>query len=136
MTPPHVCGRTYRASHDCDHINFTSCGRRFSSESKGVFSAAAAKNGGIVQILRESFALPFANQTAKGSFGGELAPLHGEIEQRAANVPIGCCLGDPVAFQGVGSAIVFGHRTRAPKVCITQPPESRFALNQFVGKGE
>jgi hypothetical protein len=40
----------------------------FHLESKGVFSAAAAKNGGIVQILRESFALPFANQTAKGSF--------------------------------------------------------------------
>jgi len=39
----------------------------FHLESKGVFSAAAAKNGGIVQILRESFA-SFANQTAKGSF--------------------------------------------------------------------
>jgi hypothetical protein len=61
---------------------------------------------------------------------GEFAPLHGEIEQRAANVPIGRHLGDPVAFKGVGSAIVFGHRTRAPKVCIGQHRESRFALNQ------
>jgi hypothetical protein len=62
---------------------------------------------------------------------GELAPLHGEIKQRAANVPIARFLRGPVAFKGVGSAVFFGHRARTPKVRIAQPRESRFALNQF-----
>jgi hypothetical protein len=37
---------------------------------------------------------------------GEFAPLHGEIKQRAANIPIRRFLRDPVAFQRVGSAII------------------------------
>jgi hypothetical protein len=63
---------------------------------------------------------------------GEFAPLHGEIKQRAANIPIRRFLRDPVAFQRVGSAIIFGHRKRAPIIRIAQPRESRFELDQFV----
>jgi hypothetical protein len=37
---------------------------------------AAAKNGGIVQIWGESFALPFANQAAKDSFAVAKSPHH------------------------------------------------------------
>ena len=64
---------------------------------------------------------------------GEFAPLHGEIKQRAANILIRRFLRDPIAFQGIGSALVFGHRTRAPMVCIAPCRVSRFALDQFVG---
>jgi hypothetical protein len=39
----------------------------------------------------------------------EVAPLHGEIEERAAHVPVSRFLRDPVAFQGIGSAVFFGH---------------------------
>ena len=39
---------------------------------------------------------------------GEFAPLHGETEQRTANVPICRFLRDPVAFKRVGTAIFFG----------------------------
>ena len=61
---------------------------------------------------------------------GELAPLHGEIKERVANVPICRFLRHPVAFKGVGSAVFFGHRARTLKVCIAQLRESRFALDQ------
>jgi len=62
---------------------------------------------------------------------GEFAPLHGESEQGAANVPIGGFLRHSVALKRVGPAILFGHRRRAPKASIARPPDSRFELNQI-----
>jgi len=62
---------------------------------------------------------------------GEFAPLHGESEQGAANVPIGGFLRHSVALERVGPAIFFGHRSVLPKALIARPPDSRFALNQI-----
>ena len=53
---------------------------------------------------------------------GEFAPLHGESEQGAANVPIGGFLRHSVALKRVGPA---------PKASIARPPDSRFELDQI-----
>lgn len=66
--------------------------------------------------------------------GGELAPLDGEIEQCATNVPIGGFLRVAIAFQRIGSAVFFGHGfgdgARAPAAPIARHGQSRFALDQ------
>jgi hypothetical protein len=46
---------------------------------------------------------------------GEIAPLHGEIEERAAHLPSALLLRDPVAFQRIGSAVFFGYRDVLPR---------------------
>jgi hypothetical protein len=66
--------------------------------------------------------------------GGELAPLHGQIEQYATNLPIGDVLCAAIAFQRIGPAVFFGHGSgdgaSAPAACIERHRQRRFALDQ------
>jgi hypothetical protein len=60
----------------------------------------------------------------------ELAPLHRKFKQRPAHFVVGRGLGDLIAFQRVGPAVVFSHLANPSGIQIPQTGRDRFALNQ------